>query len=476
MAANAERKDFAAAQHAPKELSRRKVKDDERGGHDCEFVEPPPASFQTECPICLLILKEPCVISCSCGQKMCSECVERIKKGGKPCPLCNKTDFSFMRDYGLERYMKEFEVRCSHVKDGCDWRGKLGEFEEHLNRNASPENQLDGCQFVGVECKYVCGGWYWRCDVSVHQIEHCMKRPYSCGYCQVHESTFEDVTQNHYFECPKYPVACPNVCRRNPFERQEIEDHLKDDCPLAKVSCLLHYAGCEVELPRKDMPEHMKDTVTHLTLLASVTLSLVKENQELKETVGKKIDEMAHEFRQKMAETEAETDEMAQEVQELKTSVQELTFHKVGLPISFRVEQDVEERVCLPPFYTHSHGYKFCVYVVPQGIGDRKGTHVSILACLMKGQFDDHLKWPFRGEITIQIVNQDGDHDHVEKTIPYNDKTADGSAGRVYDKNRAGGWGFRTFLAHAHLGYNHAKKTQYGKDGVIIVRVVKVSL
>ena len=449
------------------------------------------------------------------------------------------------------------------MKDGCEWRGKLGEFEQHLNRNPSLENQLDGCQFVGVECKYICGGWYWRCDVSVHQIEHCMKRPYSCGYCQVHESTFEHVTQNHYFECPKYPVVCPNVCRQNSFERQDIEGHLKDDCPLAKVSCPLHYAGCEVELPHKDMPEHMKDTVTHLTLLANVTLSLVKENQELKEVVGKKnqqidemaqevhelrqrmtaseaetrksfaglrlkevvgkknqqidemaqevhelrqrmtaseaetrksfaglrqkevvgkknqqidemaqevhelrqrmtaseaetrksfaglrqkevvgkknqqIDEMAqevHELRQRMTASEAETrksfaglrlkevvgkknqqiDEMAQEVHELRQRmtaseaetrksfaglrlsvhdkfqahdkvdrevqkcVQELTFHKLGLPVSFRVRQDVEE-VALPPFYTHSHGYKFCVDVLPQGDGDGmcQSTHTS---------------------------------------------------------------------------------------------------
>ena len=535
MAANAERKDFAAAaQHAPEEVSHRKVKDDERGGHDCEFVEPPPASFQTECPICLLILREPCVISCPCGQKMCSECVERIKKEGKPCPLCNKTDFSFMRDYGLERYMKEFEVRCSHVKDDCEWRGELGEFEQHLNRNPSPENQLDGCQFVGVECKYVCGGWYRRCDVSVHQIEHCMKRPYSCGYCQVHESTFKEVTDIHYAVCPKCPVVCPNECRHDPFERQEIEGHLKDDCTLTKVSCPLHYAGCEVELPRKDMPEHMKDTVTHLTLLANVTL---KENQELKEVVGKKnqqIDEMAqevHELRQRMTASEAETrksfaglrlkevvgkknqqiDEMAQEVHELRQRmtaseaetrksfaglrlsvhdkfqahdkvdrevqkcVQELTFHKLGLPVSFRVRQDVEE-VALPPFYTHSHGYKFRIDVCPQGYGDGEGTHVSIYACLMKGQFDDHLKWPFRGEITIQIVNQDGDHDHVEKTIPYNDDTPDAYAGRVTGKNKASEWGLPEFFLLAHLGYNRAKKTQYGKDGVIIVRVVKVSL
>ena len=94
----------------------------------------------------------------------------------------------------------------------------------------------------------------------------------------------------------------------------------------------------------------------------------------------------------------------------------------------------------------------------------------------MKGQFDDHLKWPFRGEITIQIVNQDGDHDHVEKTIPYNDGTPEAYAGRVTGKHRAGGWGVSEFLPLANLGYNRAKKTQYGKDGVIIVRVVKVSL
>ena len=183
-----------------------------------------------------------------------------------------------------------------------------------------------------------------------------------------------------------------------------------------------------------------------------------------------------HELRQKMGASEAETDEMAQEGQELKTSVQELTFHKVCLPVSFRVEQDVEERVCLPPFYTHSHGYKFCIYVVPQGIEGGEGTHVSVYACLMKGQFDDHLKWPFIGELTIQVVNQDGDHDHVEMTIHYNDETPDANAGRVTGKNRSQSWGFHTFLAHAHLGYNHAKKTQYKENGVIIVRVVKVTL
>ena len=158
--------------------------------------------------------------------------------------------------------------------------GKLKEYEQHLNESPS---QLDGCQFVGVECKHGCGGWYQRRYIATHQDQECPERPYACEHCNEYDSTFKDVTDIHYAECPKYPVTCPNECRHDPFEQQEIEYHLKDDCPLTKVSCPLHYAGCEVELPRKDMPEHMKDTVTHLILLANVTLSLTKENQELKE-------------------------------------------------------------------------------------------------------------------------------------------------------------------------------------------------
>ena len=460
------------------------------GGYHCEFVNPPPDAFQAECPICLQILKDPCVIDCPCGQKMCRECVERIKKEGKPCPLCNKTDFSFMRDYGLERYLKSCDVWCSKKKDGCEWRGKLGGFEQHLNRNPSPDNQLNGCQFVEVECKHECGRWFQRRYIATHQDQECLERPYSCEHCNDYDSTFKEVTDIHYAECPKYPVTCPNECRHDPFERQEIEDHLEDDCLLTKVSCPLHYAGCEVELPRKDMPEHMKDTITHLTLLASVTLSLMKENQELKEkqrateekqraTEEKQraTEEKQRATEEKQIVTEVQYQELAEkqkEVAVLKEETQQLRLSLRELPIDFRVNYaSKEEVVYLPSFYTHPCGYRMCIRVDLQGYGDGKGTHVSVSTCLMKGPFDDHLKWPFRGEITIQIVNQDGDHDHVERTVPYSDDTLDEYAGRVTDKERALGRGYYKFLAHTDLQY---KKTQYLRDDIIIVRVVRVKI
>ena len=435
------------------------------GGYDCEFVTPPPDAFQSECPVCLQVLKEPCVISCPCGQKICRECVEQIKKENKPCPLCNITDFTYIRDHGLERYLKEQEVWCSKKKCGCDWKGKLGEYEQHLNRIPSPENQLTGCQFVEVECKHGCGERFQRRHITSHQSKQCRMRPYSCEYCHDCDSTFEDITVTHYPECKRYPVSCPNGCQDNLFERQEMELHLKEKCPLAQVNCPLHYAGCEVILPLKDMPEHMIDTVSHLTLLATVTQTLLKENQELKQHLKSSTE--THYREQKATKKEVEA---------LKKEVHELKLNLRGFPIDFHVSYTIKKDQYLPFFYTHLRGYRMCISVCTNGYGEGEGTHVSIYTRLRQGPYDDHLKWPFRGEITIQIVNQAGDHSHVEKTIPYNDETPDTYAGRVIDKERAYGWGKPQFLAHTNLKYNTTKKTQYLKDNIIIVRVVRVKI
>ena len=435
------------------------------GGYDCELVEQQPAAVQTECPICLHVLREPCLISCLCGQKICRGCVEQIKKNNKPCPLCNLTGFTFMRDYGLERYLKGQEVWCSKRNDGCKWRGKLGEYEQHLNRNPSPEAQLTGCRFVEVECEHGCGERSQRRHITTHQKKLCQRRPYSCEYCHKYESNFEDVTNNHHHQCKKFPVFCPNKCQEAPFERQKFKNHVKVKCPLTEVNCPLHYAGCEVRLPRKDMPQHMRDTVTHLTLLATVTQTLLKENQELKQR--------NQQLEVKQSTTEAYYHNTEKEVELLKKEVSELRLTLGGFPIDFFVNYAIEEDQYLPSFLIHYHGYRMCISVDTNGNGDGEGTHVSVFTHLMRGPYDGHLKWPFRGEITIQIVNQAGDHSHVEKTITYDD---DICAGRVLDKERGSGRGFCQFLVHTDLEYNAAKKTQYLKNNVIIVRVVRVKI
>ena len=441
------------------------------GGYDCKFVSPPPSGLPTDCPICLQILKEPCLISCSCGRKICRECIEQIKKDNKPCPMCNKTEFTYLQDNELERSLKELEIWCTSKKAGCDWKGKLGEYEQHLNKNPSPENQLIGCQFVEVKCKHGCGESFQRRHITAHQKGVCQKRPYTCEYCHEYESTFEDVTKNHYHQCKKFPVTCPNKCREAPFVRQMVENHVKEECVLTEVNCPLHYAGCEVRLPRKNMPEHMRDTVTHLTLLATVTQTLLKENQKMQQHIRQL------EVKQSITEGHYQEQKATEkDVAALKKDICELRRSMGGYPIDFHVNYAIQKDQYLPSFDTHSHGYQMCIRVDTNGSGPGKGTHVSIYTCLMRGPYDEHLKWPFRGEITIQIVNQAGDHSHVEETNCYNDETPDSSAGRVTNNKGSCGWGFHQFLAHTHLEYNAAKQTQYLKDNIIIVRVVRVKI
>ena len=523
------------------------LRKENRGGYDCEFVERPSDAFQGgECPVCLLVLKEPCLISC-CGHKYCRVCIERVKKDTKHCPLCNEPDFSFMQERALERYLKDLDVWCCYKTIGCEWRGKLGKYEQHLNKTPSPESHVIGCQFVEVECMHECGEWFQRQHITTHQTQQCKKRPYSCDYCRDYSSTFEEVIKIHYPQCNKYPVDCPNKCREYPFERQELATHLKDECPLTLVNCPFYYAGCDVQIPRKDMSEHMKDLAKHLTLLASVTHTIMRENQDLRETMKK----MNHDHRDKMKAmqqdmqeklqatqhvveklqttqqdvheklqatqqdvqkilqatqqgmkeklqvtqqdvqeklqvtqqdmqeqvqesvkaTEDETENLTEKIEELKLAMAGCS----GFPKVYRVER-TGNRVYLPGFYTHQHGYKVCIHVYPNGRDVGEGTHISIFTCLMKGSYDDHLKWPFRGNISIQIVNEAGDHDHIEKTIQYNDKTSDAVTGRVTRGERSGGWGKQQFLAHSDLEYNAAKKTQYLKNNHFIVRVVKVEL
>ena len=247
-------------------------------GHDCDFVERPPKQFQSECSICLLILRDPHIISC-CGHSFCEACIGRIREDGKPCPLCNKPGYTTLPNQGLQRALNEFDVRCSHRELGCKWVGTLGSLDGHLNAEPHPDCQLVGCQFVELKCIH-CKTFVRRLAIAVHQNVRCPKRPYTCEYCEEYESTFENITSQHYVECKRFLLLCPNNCspEGSGIERQDLEHHIQEDCPLTVVDCSLHYAGCEVRLLRRDLASHMnKDASNHVALLAAENHRMAKQ-------------------------------------------------------------------------------------------------------------------------------------------------------------------------------------------------------
>ena len=117
-----------------------------------------------------------------------------------------------------------------------------------------------------------------------------------------------------------------------------------------------------------------------------------------------------------------------------------------------------------------------CLSVYANGNGTGQGTHVSVYTCLMRGEFDSHLKWPFRGTVTVQIVNQLEDKKHHIETITYTDVTPDISAAQVSGRERSHGRGWHEFLPHSELGLNVANNRQYLKDDCLIFRIVSVTL
>lgn len=62
--------------------------------------------------------------------------------------------------------------------------------------------------------------------------------------------------------------------------------------PLQEVECDFTYAGCEVKLPRMDMPNHLKENFDHVTLLAQQNQVLTQQNQKLMEKLLEKYEQI----------------------------------------------------------------------------------------------------------------------------------------------------------------------------------------
>ena len=128
-----------------------------------------------------------------------------------------------------------------------------------------------------------------------------------------------------------------------------------------------------------------------------------------------------------------------------------------------------------PPFYSHPQGYKMCLNVDANDYGEGTGTHVSVYAYLMRGEFDDLLKWPFQSQVTVAILNQLEGNNHTTATIHFTGTTDIEVIGRVTDGERAPtGRGKATFIAHTDLTYTIAKNCQYLKYDCLRFWIVKI--
>ena len=113
-----------------------------------------------------------------------------------------------------------------------------------------------------------------------------------------------------------------------------------------------------------------------------------------------------------------------------------------------------------------------CLCVITEAILVFEG---SILVCiyLMRGECDDRLAWPFRGNITIQLVNQSSDQKHQEWTFKFDDNSLVSSArSRVTSGERAINGCEKAFFSL--LSSKDKLNTLYLKDDCVKFRVTSV--
>ena len=265
-------------------------------------------------------------------------------------------------------------------------------------------------------------------------------------------------------------VRCPHKAEGCEWqgELRSLEQHVAQSCGLKVIQCDFSYAGCGAQLQRRLMSAHMKEGMeAHLSLLSLVA----QEVPKLQNTVQQQADlikQQGDQIKQQGDQMKLMADLIKQQGDLMKQMIKQL---QKPFDINF---DDFEKRKksnvdwYSPPFYTHLGGYRMCLNVCANGDGKVKGTHVTVVVHLMRGEFDDLLKWPFRGEVTIQLKKNDPPH--YQRILPLNDNTPDKCVCKpTEEKNN--GWGFHEYISHADLyagGYLKDDKLVFCVSDIVV--------
>jgi len=187
------------------------------------------------------------------------------------------------------------------MKDrGCDWTGTLEQLNAHLDMNS------DNCQYVDVKCPNKCEQPVQKRHLPTHLTNECTKRDFFCQYCNF-TATYEVVCNDHWPQCPFYPVPCPNGCEIVAIERGDLDAHLMM-CSLEVVECDFSYAGCSVKLVREEMERHLTDNLQRHVLMMNKALQEKIEQKERKiEQLEARLEEKDRQIQEQVQERDPGT-------------------------------------------------------------------------------------------------------------------------------------------------------------------------
>ena len=119
-------------------------------------------------------------------------------------------------------------------------------------------------------------------------------------------------------------------------------------------------------------------------------------------------------------------------------------------------------------FYCSVYGYKICIRVNLNGVESGFATHISVFIHFMKGEYDDILEWPFRGQITLAILDQNEDSASrvdISETLEANPELA--AFHRPTTSRNHKGFGYIEFATISQI-----ENATYVKNDTLVVRAI----
>ena len=365
---------------------------------------------------------------------------------------CRKVDCHYCHITGEHQFIEGgHKEQCPKLPIPCPNKCQVG----NLPREDMKKHRNE-CLLEIEQCLNECGITLQHQYLFDHAKKECPRRKVNCQYCHI-TGEHQFIEGKHKEQCLKFPLPCPNRCEVGNVSCEDIEAHRKE-CPFEVVQCKYHNIGCEDKMMNKDLAIHENKNVhNHLAMMKKQLEAVQSRCAKLEAVISSTI---IHDiFSNNLTRWSFQLIMMETSNSSLMPLTTKFPILKRG---STRWYSDL--------FYTHEKGYKMCLAVYSAGFGKGKGTHLSVFLYLMKGPHDDELTWPLRGKFEVKLLNQISDCEHYSKTVTYDDRAPNDSAGRVTNGDRATGWGCTWFIFNNDL-HKITPTCQYLKDECIFLQV-----
>ncbi|ESO89090.1 hypothetical protein LOTGIDRAFT_154170 [Lottia gigantea] len=366
----------------------------ENRNHGYDAIFEPEVDKKYTCPVCLAVLRD--AVQTHCGHRFCEVCITNVigTRRAARCPVDNTwfyCDGQLFEDIAIRREILSFAVKCYYFNEGCEWKGELRDYEEHIEE----------CIYRPVECTHQCGASVLYLNLSEH-LDICPRRPTICAHCQ-ENIIHVDMTKHQLLFCQKFPVSC-TLCGKTGILRENIPTHVDTktgDCPNTTILCCFQSVGCHFMDRRGLMSNHYSENMEeHLSLILSSGMEMYKQMAGGRREIAKLREEMEP-LQILVLSQKYKLEEQSQYLNSSRNENRRGCVHWT-IP-----ESDSDEDITSPFVYTSTPGYKinFALSFNAQSLGFNS-SHTYLIAYIHNREDEEQIDFPVQIKYKITLYDQ----------------------------------------------------------------------